>query len=124
MDLLHAHGIQVNLATPTASPPPWLVHAHPEILPVTADGVTLWHGARRHYCLRRISAHTAPRTANMPRASSAPLPSTRVIIPRWRCGMWTMNTPVMCRNVFLRRISAHQFGDCVSRLARTTVRHA
>lgn len=50
MDLLHAHGVQVNLATPTASPPPWLVHAHPEILPKTADGVTLWHGARRHYC--------------------------------------------------------------------------
>lgn len=50
MDLLHAHGVQVNLATPTASPPPWLVTAHPEILPVTADGVTLWHGSRRHYC--------------------------------------------------------------------------
>jgi beta-galactosidase len=50
MDLLHAHGISVNLATPTASPPAWMVRQHPEMLPVTAQGVTLWHGSRRHYC--------------------------------------------------------------------------
>lgn len=50
IDLLHAHGVRVNLATPTASPPPWLVTAHPDILPVTVDGVRLWHGSRRHYC--------------------------------------------------------------------------
>jgi len=50
MDLLHAHGVSVNLATPTASPPAWMVTKHPEMLPVTADGVTLWHGSRRHYC--------------------------------------------------------------------------
>ena len=50
MDLLHAHGISVNLATPTASPPAWMVRLHPQMLPVTAEGVTLWHGSRRHYC--------------------------------------------------------------------------
>jgi beta-galactosidase len=50
MDLLHAHGVKVDLATPTAAPPAWLVRMHPEILPVTAGGVTLWHGSRRHYC--------------------------------------------------------------------------
>jgi len=50
MDLLHANGVSVNLATPTASPPAWMVRLHPEMLPVTADGVTLWHGSRRHYC--------------------------------------------------------------------------
>jgi beta-galactosidase len=50
MDLLHGGGVQVNLATATASPPPWLSHAHPEMLPVLADGVTLWPGARQHYC--------------------------------------------------------------------------
>jgi beta-galactosidase len=49
MDLLHAHGVRVNLATATASPPPWLAKLHPETLPVTADGVTLWPGSRRHY---------------------------------------------------------------------------
>jgi beta-galactosidase len=50
MDLLHAHGVSVNLATPTASPPAWMIRLHPEMLPVTAEGVTLWHGSRRHYC--------------------------------------------------------------------------
>ena len=38
MDLLHAHGVSVNLATPTASPPAWMVRQHPEMLPVTARG--------------------------------------------------------------------------------------
>jgi beta-galactosidase len=50
MDLLDAGGIAADLATATASPPPWLSHAHPEMLPVTADGIRLWHGARQHYC--------------------------------------------------------------------------
>ncbi|MFJ8944815.1 beta-galactosidase [Streptomyces sp. NPDC102395] len=49
MDLLHAGGIGVDLATATASPPPWLTAAHPEILPVTANGETLWPGARQHW---------------------------------------------------------------------------
>ncbi len=50
MDMLHEGGIRVDLATATASPPPWLSHAHLEMLPITADGVRLWHGARQHYC--------------------------------------------------------------------------
>ncbi|MGN9781459.1 beta-galactosidase [Nonomuraea sp. ZG12] len=49
MDLLHAHGVAVNLATATASPPPWLTTKHPEILPVDADGHTVWPGARQHW---------------------------------------------------------------------------
>ncbi|GHC98979.1 beta-galactosidase [Zhihengliuella salsuginis] len=49
MDLLHANGIGVDLATATASPPPWLAVKHPEILPVTADGRTLWQGGRQHW---------------------------------------------------------------------------
>ena len=50
MDLLHVNGISVNLATPTASPPPWMTKLHPEMLPITAAGETLWNGSRRHYC--------------------------------------------------------------------------
>ena len=50
LDLLHAGGIAVDLATATASPPPWLSHQHPDSLPVTADGVRLWPGGRQHYC--------------------------------------------------------------------------
>ncbi|MDI6097189.1 beta-galactosidase [Actinoplanes sp. NEAU-A12] len=49
MDLLHAGGISVDLATATASPPPWLTREHPEILPVTRTGETLWPGARQHW---------------------------------------------------------------------------
>lgn len=50
MDLLAEAGVGVDLATATASPPPWLVHAHPEILPVTTTGVTMSLGGRQHYC--------------------------------------------------------------------------
>jgi len=49
MDLLHAHGITVDLATATASPPPWLTTKHPEILPQTRTGETVWPGARQQW---------------------------------------------------------------------------
>ena len=49
MDLLHANGILVDLATATASPPPWLTTAHPEILPVDRLGHTVWPGGRQHW---------------------------------------------------------------------------
>ena len=51
MDLLYDHGVHASLGTATASPPPWLAHRHPNSLPVTADGVTLWPGGRQAYCL-------------------------------------------------------------------------
>jgi len=64
MDLLHEGGIRVDLATATASPPPWLAHAHPEMLPVLADGVRLWPGARQHYCPSSpVYRHAAHRLA-------------------------------------------------------------
>ncbi|WP_336054059.1 beta-galactosidase [Streptomyces sp. CA2R101] len=50
MDGLAGAGIAVCLATMTASPPPWLSHAHPEILPEDADGRRRWPGGRQHYC--------------------------------------------------------------------------
>ena len=50
MGLLHAHGIAVDLATATATPPPWLSTAHPEILPVDHSGHTLWPGSRQAWC--------------------------------------------------------------------------
>lgn len=49
MDLLAQNGIAACLATATASPPPWLSAKHPEVLPVTADGVTLQIGSRQQY---------------------------------------------------------------------------
>ncbi|MFC6286228.1 beta-galactosidase [Nocardioides sp. GCM10027113] len=50
VERLHGAGVRIDLATATASPPPWLAHRHPETLPVTADGTTLWPGARQAYC--------------------------------------------------------------------------
>ncbi|TDD16855.1 beta-galactosidase [Nonomuraea diastatica] len=49
MDLLHEHGISVNLATPTAAPPVWLTHLHPEVFPIMADGEPFGFGNRLHY---------------------------------------------------------------------------
>jgi beta-galactosidase len=50
LDQLHDAGVSVDLATPTASPPPWFSRLHPEALPVTTDGVRLTHGSRDTYC--------------------------------------------------------------------------
>ncbi|MET9805118.1 beta-galactosidase [Streptomyces halstedii] len=50
MDLLHAHGIGVVLATPTSSPPPWMGALHPETLPRTEDGTVVSYGSRQHFC--------------------------------------------------------------------------
>ncbi|MEU9122971.1 beta-galactosidase [Streptomyces sp. NPDC048506] len=50
MDGLAGAGIAVCLATMTASPPPWLSHRHPEILPEDPDGQRRWPGGRQHYC--------------------------------------------------------------------------
>ncbi|GAB4083791.1 beta-galactosidase [Myceligenerans cantabricum] len=49
LGLLHEHGIAVDLATPTASPPAWLGRDHPDTLPVDADGVRLVAGSRNHF---------------------------------------------------------------------------
>ncbi|MFB8272475.1 beta-galactosidase [Streptomyces sp. NPDC055955] len=49
MDLMHAHGIGVVLATPTASPPPWLGRLHPETLPRDENGQTVWWGSRQQF---------------------------------------------------------------------------
>jgi beta-galactosidase len=50
LDQLYDGGVSVDLATPTASPPPWFSRLHPEALPVTGDGVRLTHGSRDTYC--------------------------------------------------------------------------
>lgn len=49
MDLMHSNGIGVDLATPDAVPPAWLIAQHPDILPVLADGTTFGFGSRQHF---------------------------------------------------------------------------
>ncbi|MFD3751593.1 beta-galactosidase [Streptomyces cyaneofuscatus] len=50
LDLLHTAGIAVDLATPTAAPPPWFSRAHPASLPQNASGTRLTHGSRQAFC--------------------------------------------------------------------------
>ena len=49
MDVLHAAGLRIVLGTPTATPPKWLMDAHPDIAPVDKDGRVRGFGSRRHY---------------------------------------------------------------------------
>lgn len=75
IDLLHAHGVNVNLATATASPPPWLSLRYPDSRPVTADGIRLEVGGRQLYCpshqgfrthAQQLVKHIAQRYQNHP----------------------------------------------------------
>ena len=50
MDLMAGADIAVDLATGTATPPPWFSHAYPQTLPVDHDGHTLWPGSRQAWC--------------------------------------------------------------------------
>lgn len=61
LDRLHSYGVAVDLATPTASPPPWFTLAHPDAMPVTAEGAGLVHGSRDTYCLAAPAYRRAAR---------------------------------------------------------------
>jgi beta-galactosidase len=50
IDVLHAHGIDVVLGTPTASPPVWVMRKYPDAYRVLEDGRRVTFGSRRHYC--------------------------------------------------------------------------
>lgn len=75
IELLHGAGIGVNLGTGTASPPPWLSTLHPEILPMSQDGLRAWPGGRQAYCpsspvfraaAERLAAEMATRYGSHP----------------------------------------------------------
>ncbi|WP_331730588.1 beta-galactosidase [Streptomyces sp. NBC_01174] len=61
LDRLHSYGVAVDLATPTASPPPWFTLAYPDAMPVTAEGAGLVHGSRDTYCLAAPAYRRAAR---------------------------------------------------------------
>lgn len=48
VDRLHAAGIRAVFCTPTAGPPIWLTHGHPERCFTPADGRPMSHGSRQH----------------------------------------------------------------------------
>lgn len=50
VETLANHELQIVLGTPTPTPPPWLTHAHPEVLLVDEYGHRMSPGTRRHVC--------------------------------------------------------------------------
>lgn len=69
LDLLAENRIYACLATATASPPAWLTRKHPEILPVTREGRTLYPGSRQQYspsssAYRQAAARLVEKIAN------------------------------------------------------------
>jgi len=50
IETLGGAGLKVVLGTPTATPPKWLVDAHPGILAWDVEGRPRRFGSRRHYC--------------------------------------------------------------------------
>lgn len=76
LDLFHRARIDVILGTPTATPPRWLTHAHPEVLRVDAKGVRMQHGSRQHACttnprFRALGDKIVQRLANHVRSHPA-----------------------------------------------------
>jgi len=59
--LLASAGIATVLGTPTAAPPAWLVHQHPDLLPVDENGRRIQFGNRCHYCVNSPDLHAATR---------------------------------------------------------------
>ncbi|MEV1109324.1 beta-galactosidase [Micromonospora sp. NPDC049751] len=91
LDLLHDGGIQVDLATATASPPPWLSRAHPETLPRRADGAILWPGGRQAYC--PSSPVFRERSLELVRAVAGRYAEHPAVV------MWHVSNELGCHNV-------------------------
>ncbi|NYI04883.1 beta-galactosidase [Allostreptomyces psammosilenae] len=90
LDKLYAGGVRVSLATATASPPPWLTRAHPEMLPERADGTRLWPGGRQAFC------------PSSPVYREHALALTRAIAERYRehpgLAVWHVGNELGCHN--------------------------
>ncbi|MDQ0112727.1 beta-galactosidase [Paenibacillus harenae] len=75
IERLHAHGIDTIMCTPTATPPIWLSHGHPERMHVNERGEAMGHGSRQHACTNNgyfrtrsalITKHIAEAVGNLP----------------------------------------------------------
>ncbi len=87
MDLLHANGIAVDLATATATPPPWLTSAYPRSCRSTATGTPCGRAAGSRGA--RPPPSTATSRSRSPTASPPATPTTRP----WPCGTSPTSTP-------------------------------
>ena len=73
LDTLHAGGVRVDLATATASPPPWLTRQHPESASRTR---------RRCAAVAGRSTGLVPQLTGLPRALAASRPGPRAALRR------------------------------------------
>ena len=90
LDLLHEAGIGVDLATPSAAPPVWLHLAHPEMLPVDADGLRFTHGSRESWCVSSpVIRHHATRIARVVAERYGHHPAVK---------MWHVSNELACHN--------------------------
>lgn len=90
LDLLHAHGVAANLATPTAAPPIWLHRLHPEMFPQDQWGHRLGQGARQAWCASSpVFREHALRIVEEIAKRYASHPSLR---------MWHINNELGCHN--------------------------
>nr|WP_246414264.1 beta-galactosidase [Microbacterium thalassium] len=91
IDKLHAGGIRVNLATATASPPPWVSATYPDVLPADERGATYWPGSRQHFApssptYRRLAADLVRRIAE--RYASHPAVVMWHVGNEYGCHLW------------------------------------
>ncbi|HEY7008434.1 MAG TPA: beta-galactosidase, partial [Jatrophihabitantaceae bacterium] len=110
--LLHENGIKVDLATATASPPPWFAHRYPHTLPVDANGVRRSFGARQAYC---------PSAPEYRRAAAALAGQIAVRFARHPAVvMWHVNNEYGCHNWHcFCDVSAAAFRDWLRRRYHT-----
>ncbi|GAA0558260.1 beta-galactosidase [Paractinoplanes ferrugineus] len=92
LDLLHDGGVAVDLATATASTPPWATTRYPGILTTTREGAIRWPGSRQHY---------APTSPDYRRLASA---LVSALVERYRdhpaVVMWHINNELGCHTTY------------------------
>ena len=107
VDGLHAGGIAVDLATATASPPPWFSHAYPDTLPVDRAGHVLTYGSRQAFC------------PSSPRYRAAALALAGQLVDRYAghpaVALWHVHNEYACHN-------AHCYCDTSAEAFRSWLR--
>jgi beta-galactosidase len=92
LDLLHDGGVAVDLATATASTPPWATTRYPGILTTTREGAIRWPGSRQHY---------APTSPDYRRLASD---LVSALVERYRDHpaviMWHINNELGCHTTY------------------------
>jgi beta-galactosidase len=92
IDLLHENGIAVDLATGTASTPPWATTRYPAMLTRNHEGAIRWPGSRQHW---------APTSADYRRLASELVRST---VERYRdhpaVVLWHVNNELGCHTAY------------------------